>query len=98
VLRNPDTDERIELPGKTAVTPGIGFRYKSAVGPVRVDMGFNPRRTERLKVVTTALDAQGRETLVMLNDEREIVSGGTATGFFGLFNRVTLHLSIGQAY
>ena len=98
VLRDPDTHARIELPGKTAITPGVGFRYKSAVGPVRVDMGFNPKRTERLKVVTTALNAQGRETLVMLDDEREIVSGGTATGFFGLFNRVTLHLSIGQAY
>ena len=98
VLRDPDTGARIVLPGKTALTPGVGFRYKSPVGPVRVDMGFNPKRTERLKVVTTALNAQGRETLVMLDDEREIVSGGTATGFFGLFNRVTLHLSIGQAY
>ena len=97
-LRDPDTDELIRLPGKTAMTPGVGFRYKSPVGPVRVDMGFNPKKTERLRVVTTALNAQGRETLVMLDDEREIVSGGTATGFFGLFNRVTLHLSIGQAY
>ena len=98
ILRDSATNTSVVLPGKAAVTPGVGFRYKSPVGPVRVDMGFNPKRTERLRVVTTALNAQGRETLVMLADEREMVSGGTATGFFGLFNRVVLHLSIGQAY
>lgn len=98
VLRNPATDSTITLPGKSALTPGIGFRYKSRVGPVRVDMGFIPKPSERLRVVTTALDAQGRETLVMLDEEREFVSGGTAKGFLGLFNRVALHLSIGQAY
>ncbi len=97
-LRDTIAGTTIVLPGKTAVTPGVGFRYKSAVGPVRVDMGFNPKQKERLRVVTTARDASGRETLVMLNESREIVSGGTAKGFFGLFNRFVLHLSIGQAY
>jgi outer membrane protein assembly factor BamA len=98
ILRDTIARTTIVLPGKTAVTPGAGFRYKSAVGPVRVDMGFNPKQTEELRVVTTARDAAGRETLVMLNESRQMVSGGTATGFFGLFNRVVLHLSIGQAY
>jgi outer membrane protein assembly factor BamA len=88
----------IVLPGKTALTPGVGFRYKSPVGPVRVDMGFNPKRAEQLRVVTTARDPSGREKLVTLEEPREIVSGGTARGFWGLFNRVVLHLSIGQAY
>ena len=37
-------------------------------------------------------------TLVTLDETRQMVSGGTATGFWGLFNRVVLHLSIGQAY
>ena len=49
-------------------------------------------------MVTTARDANGRETLVTLDETRQMVSGGTATGFWGLFNRVVLHLSIGQAY
>ena len=88
----------IVLPGKTALTPGVGFRYRSPVGPVRVDMGFNPKRTERLRVVTTAPNPDGRETLVTLEESREVVSGGTATGFWGIFNRVVLHLSIGQAF
>lgn len=88
----------IPLPGKMAITPGVGFRYKSPVGPVRVDMGFNPKSSEMLHVVTTARDPSGRERLVTLKEQREIVSGGTAKGFWGLFNRVVLHLSIGQAY
>jgi outer membrane protein assembly factor BamA len=98
ILRDTLAGPAIVLPGRTAVTPGVGFRYKSPVGPVRVDMGFNPKRTESLKVVTSALDASGRETLVTLDEERQIVSGGTAKGFWSLFNRVVLHLSIGQAY
>lgn len=97
ILRD-STGKQLVLPGKTAITPGVGFRYKSAVGPVRVDMGFNPKRTENFHVVTTARDANGRETLVTLDETRQMVSGGTATGFWGLFNRVVLHLSIGQAY
>ena len=98
ILRDTIAGTTIVLPGKTALTPGAGFRYKSPVGPVRVDMGFNPKQKERLRVVTTTRDANGRETLVMLNESRELQSGGTAKGFFGLFNRFVLHLSIGQAY
>jgi outer membrane protein insertion porin family/translocation and assembly module TamA len=98
ILRDTIAHTTIPLPGKTAITPGVGFRYKSPVGPIRVDMGFNPSQKERLRVVTTAPDAQGRERLVMLKEEREFTSVGTATGFWGIFNRVVLHLSIGQAY
>ena len=34
-------------------TPGFGFRYFSAIGPVRIDIGYNPQAAERLLVVTT---------------------------------------------
>ncbi|HEY0304037.1 MAG TPA: BamA/TamA family outer membrane protein [Longimicrobiales bacterium] len=33
-------------------TPGFGFRYFSAIGPVRIDIGYNPQAAERLTVVT----------------------------------------------
>jgi hypothetical protein len=35
---------------------------------------------------------------VRLDEPREFRSGGTATGFWKIFNRLVLHLSIGQAY
>jgi outer membrane protein assembly factor BamA len=84
--------------GDGAITPGVGFRYKSPVGPIRVDLGYNPKAREELDVVTTARDATGRERLVKLDARRSYVSGGNARGFWSLFNRVVLHLSIGQAY
>lgn len=81
-----------------AVTPGAGFRYKSPVGPIRVDLGYNPRSVEALPVLTTVRDSAGVERFVALRETRSYVSGGTAKGFWGLFNRLVLHLSIGQAY
>ena len=82
-----------------AITPGVGFRYKSPVGPIRVDLGYNPRQTENLPVLTTVRDAQGIERFVPLRETRAFTTGGNASGFLGaLFNRLVLHLSIGQAY
>lgn len=34
-------------------TPGVGMRYLSPVGPIRIDVGYNPGGAERLTVVTT---------------------------------------------
>jgi len=39
-------------------TPGFGFRYFSAIGPVRIDVGYNPQAAERLTVVTTRVCAR----------------------------------------
>ena len=84
--------------GTAAITPGVGFRYKSAVGPIRIDLGYNPKRTQELTVVTTSTDSTGRQILVPLNATRRYTNGGTSRGFWALFNQVVLHLSIGQAY
>jgi outer membrane protein insertion porin family len=81
-----------------AVTPGVGFRYKSPVGPIRIDLGYNPKQEESLPVLTTVKDAQGVQRFVLLQEPRKYVAGGNARGIFALFNRMVLHLSIGQAY
>ena len=82
-----------------AITPGVGFRYKSPVGPIRVDLGYNPRVTEQLPVLTTIRDTSGVEVFVPLSTTRAYTSGGTAPGFLGaIFNRLVLHLAIGQAF
>lgn len=36
-----------------AWTPGVGIRYLSPIGPIRIDVGYNPGGAERLAVVTT---------------------------------------------
>ena len=77
--------------GSGAITPGVGIRYKSPVGPIRIDMGFNPARTENLQVVTESL-VNGERRILTLPNLRAYTSAKT------LLDRFTLHFSIGQAY
>jgi outer membrane protein insertion porin family len=78
---------------EAAVTPGFGFRYKSPVGPIRADIGFNPGRTESLPVVTENI-VNGQKTLVTLQKRRIYAP----TNGHGVLGRMVLHLSIGEAF
>jgi outer membrane protein insertion porin family len=87
--------------GTAALTPGVGARYHTRVGPIRVDLGYNPTVSETQPVVTevcavpvakpTDCTPQNR-LIVPLRTERRL------TGGRNLLERLTLHLSIGQAY
>jgi outer membrane protein insertion porin family len=74
-----------------AITPGFGVRYQSPVGPIRADIGINPGTTETLPVVTEAIVA-GQRKLVTL-DKRRVYDPGKK-----IFDRLVLHLSIGEAF
>jgi outer membrane protein insertion porin family len=80
---------------KFAVTPGFGGRYLSPVGPIRVDFGINPGRSETLPVVTEAV-VNGEKKLVTLDEKR--VYHPVRSGFNGVLDRIVLHLSIGEAF
>ncbi len=85
--------------GSWAVTPGLGARYTTPVGPVRVDLGFNPSQVEELEVVTERLDEDGVLQLVRLDTPRRYDPLEDVDGFFGqLLGRLRLHISIGQAF
>ncbi len=84
----------------TVFTPGIGIRYLSPVGPIRVDLGYNPRAREQLSVITELdpRDASWNASRTSgLFEIRNTRSFNPATGT-GIFNRLTLHLSIGEAF
>ena len=83
--------------GTGAITPGFGVRYYSPVGPIRVDVGINPSQSEDLAVVTE-LTKNGRRQIVPLDIPRRYAPGGGGSGIGKLLNRLTIHLSIGQAY
>jgi outer membrane protein assembly factor BamA len=83
--------------GTGAITPGFGVRYLSSVGPIRVDVGFNPSRAEDLAVVTEII-RNGHQEIVPLDTPKRYSPTGTSTGIGAILNRFTLHLSIGQAY
>jgi outer membrane protein assembly factor BamA len=78
--------------GDGAVTPGLGIRYKSPVGPIRVDVGFNPGIAEDLPVYTSVTNAKGQQQIVALNSLR------TYDPVQSFFDHLTFHFSIGQAF
>jgi outer membrane protein assembly factor BamA len=83
--------------GTGAITPGVGVRYQSSVGPIRVDLGFNPSRSENLAVVTEVVK-NGKREIIPLDIPRLYSPTGSSGGILSILNRFTLHLSIGQAY
>jgi outer membrane protein insertion porin family/translocation and assembly module TamA len=78
--------------GMSAITPGFGVRYLTAVGPIRVDIGINPNRAEELGVVTSVPNGKGQMVIVPLAVPRLWTQGHT------LLSRLVLHFSIGEAY
>ena len=82
---------------QTAITPGFGVRYRSPVGPVRIDVGINPTTASKLPVVTEDPESAG-ERLVRLDSTRVYSPTRQSGGINSLLARLTLHLSIGEAY
>jgi outer membrane protein assembly factor BamA len=88
--------------GTGAITPGFGVRYYSLIGPIRVDVGLDPLTTEHLVVLTETAAHQ----IVVVTGPAGAPDGGqrvyaparTESGLRGVLNRVSLHLSIGQAF
>jgi outer membrane protein insertion porin family/translocation and assembly module TamA len=86
-----------------ALTPGFGVRYKSPVGPIRVDLGINPSLSEDLQVLTQAEGTAQREIILLRRPDgrpalRTYAPTEGHSGLRGILNRLTLHLSIGEAY
>jgi outer membrane protein assembly factor BamA len=79
--------------GTGAITPGFGVRYLSPVGPIRVDIGINPKLSEQLGVVTE-VQVNGENDIVPLTKTRTYSGGSRNT----ILSRLTLHFSIGQAF
>ena len=101
-LRDIDVNESM-----SAITPGAGIRYYSPVGPIRVDLGFNPNVTERLPVLTQVSDG-ARSEIVRVRTAgapdsdrgplRVYAPAKNEGGFRGFLSQLTLHLSIGHAF
>ena len=93
--------------GTGAITPGVGVRYYSPVGPIRVDVGFNPFVSEDLAVLTQVSDGASGEIVpvrtrladgTLVETRRTYAPAKNRGGLSGFLNQLTLHLSIGHAY
>ena len=95
--------------GNSAITPGFGVRYLSPVGPVRVDLGIRPRKQKTLAVFSQLTDSTGSRSLVDLTNGagcssptspgcRQFPLNESDGAIRKLLDRLTLHLSIGEAF
>jgi outer membrane protein insertion porin family/translocation and assembly module TamA len=85
---------------KGAVTPGLGFRYRSPLGVLRLDFGLRPVGRESLPVVVAVPDAAGNDQVVRLTREKsysavEDPSPGTLRA---IGRRIVVHFAMGQAF
>ena len=92
--------QRLNFPpgSRSAVTPGLGVRYLSPIGPVRLDLGIRPTLAEELPVVTQLLDEHGELRLVQLPTLLRYDPLEGSSGLRGFFSRLQLHLAIGEAF
>jgi outer membrane protein assembly factor BamA len=89
-------NERIDL-HRLELTPGIGVRYLSPVGPIRVDLGYNFRGSDALSVLTARVEADPDDPDAFINTG-ELALLGPRVDFSETESRFQLHISIGQAF
>ncbi|MBW3629868.1 MAG: BamA/TamA family outer membrane protein [Gemmatimonadetes bacterium] len=74
------------------VTPGVGVRFTTPVGPIRVDVGYNAYALPSGPQYLTLEDSRGRPTgeLLFLGDYRPPP--------LSFLDRLEFHIAVGQAY
>lgn len=89
----------ISAHGKGAVTPGVGFRYRSPLGVLRLDVGLRPVGEESLPVVVAIRDAAGNDRVVQLAREKNYSLLAPSTGtLHSLARHLVVHFAMGQAF
>jgi outer membrane protein assembly factor BamA len=78
-------------PADLVLTPGAGVRLHSPIGPIRVDIGYNPQGAEHLSVVT---EVDGDAAARRLRPQRAV----DWLPHRSFLDRVQIHFSIGQAF
>ena len=86
--------------GKGAVTPGVGFRYRSPLGVLRLDFGLRPVGAESLPVVVAVPDGGGGQRVVQLEREKSFsrVSDPSPGTMRSIARRIVVHFAMGQAF
>jgi outer membrane protein assembly factor BamA len=85
--------------GRGAITPGGGFRYRSPLGVLRLDVGVRPVGAQSLPVVAAVTDAAGNERIVRLSREKSYSPIDPNPGALrSLARRLVVHFAMGQAF
>jgi outer membrane protein assembly factor BamA len=85
--------------GKGAITPGAGFRFRSPLGVLRMDIGLRPVGAEMLPVVVAVTDPSGADRIVRLANEKSYSPIDPSTGtLHSIARRLVVHFAMGQAF
>jgi len=95
--------------GALAWSPGLGVRYYSPIGPVRVDIGYNPASAEQLAVLSTEVcqgSADPCGPIAPAGPYNDLVNGTSLRAqpsvlwdpYDSFTDRLQIHFSIGQAF
>jgi outer membrane protein insertion porin family/translocation and assembly module TamA len=85
--------------GKGAVTPGVGLRYRSPLGVLRLDVGLRPVGHEMLPVVAAVPDGAGGTRIVRLATEKSYSPVDPSPGALrSVGRRLVVHFAMGQAF
>lgn len=76
-------------------TPGLGMRYLSPIGPLRIDVGYNTIGPRLFPVVTEAPD---ESQVVQLATPYRYDPFSDPSGLQEFVNRLQVHFSLGQAF
>ncbi|MGH7544810.1 MAG: BamA/TamA family outer membrane protein, partial [Gemmatimonadota bacterium] len=76
-------------------TPGLGIRYLSPIGPLRIDVGYNSIGPRLFPVVTEAPD---ESQVVQLQVPYRYDPFNDPSGLREFLNRLQVHFSLGQAF
>jgi outer membrane protein assembly factor BamA len=103
------TDMRIR---DLVFTPGLGVRYFSPIGPIRVDIGFNPKGAENVRLFTTQIGVRetadgpcltypedpGPDPELCATQVLQLQPDVIWHPRKGFFRKIQFHFSIGQAF
>jgi outer membrane protein insertion porin family len=85
--------------GKGAITPGGGFRYRSPLGVLRLDVGLRPVAAQLLPVVVAMTNPDGSDRIVQLSKEKSYSPIDPSPGaLHSIARRLVVHFAMGQAF
>ena len=85
--------------GRGAITPGLGFRYRSPLGVIRLDIGLRPVGAQVMPVVVDVADPVAGDRIVQLAKEKSFSPVENSPGaLFSIARRLVVHFAMGQAF
>jgi outer membrane protein assembly factor BamA len=95
VSREASSGGAIGARAEALITPGVGLRVMTDLGPIRLDVGYNPGRARRYPVFTETADGDVLRVGTGTLDPYGWDGAGSLRRFV---RRLQLHMAIGQAF